>query len=126
MELHYPRIWKSLAWLGVAATVYLSLTPRPPDLELVPRGDLWGHFLAYGLLAWWSVQAFGSRNECNVGMGLVAMGLTLELIQGLSGYRTFDLLDFAADVAGVGVGLKTAKHLTLLPLLDRHLVRLRS
>lgn len=84
------------------------------------------HFLAYGLLTWWSAQAFGARNECNVGMGLIGLGLAVELAQGLSGYRQFDLFDVAANVAGVGLGMKAAAHLLVLPLLDRQLVLLRS
>ena len=33
--------------------------------------------------------------------GFIAMGIALEFIQGMTGYRTFDLLDMLANAAGV-------------------------
>lgn len=32
---------------------------------------------------------------------LAAYGFIIEIIQGISGYRTFSILDFGADIAGI-------------------------
>ena len=33
--------------------------------------------------------------------GFIAMGIALEFLQGMTGYRTFDLLDMLANAVGV-------------------------
>lgn len=88
----------------VAAVLWLSLTPSPPQLEL-NQGDKLGHFAAYGSLMFWFCQLYGRRaTRIAFGAGFVAMGVALEFIQGATGYRSFELLDIGANTLGVLLG----------------------
>ena len=44
-------------WAWVAAIVWLSLTPSPPQLDVV-HSDKLGHYMAYGLLMFWFCQLY--------------------------------------------------------------------
>ena len=88
----------------VAAIVWLSLTPSPPALDFTASDKL-GHLGAYGVLMFWFCMLYPSRRARVVfGAGFVAMGVGLEVIQGMSGFRSYDLADMAANGAGVVLG----------------------
>jgi VanZ family protein len=97
-------LWLALGWFGVALTIYLSLTPDAPDIG-VEQGDKLGHLLAYGTLMLWFAQlsAHPRRRRATAGL-LVALGVTLELAQGQTGWREFSYADMAANTAGVCLG----------------------
>jgi hypothetical protein len=40
--------------------------------------------------------------------GLITFGIVIEFLQLLTGYRSFEVLDMAADAAGVSLGLLLA------------------
>jgi glycopeptide antibiotics resistance protein len=85
----------------VVAIVWLSLTPSPPQVEF-RESDKVGHVLAYGLLMLWFAELYVRR--IFFAFGFIAMGVGLEFIQGMLGYRTFDVLDMLANTAGVFLG----------------------
>jgi glycopeptide antibiotics resistance protein len=85
----------------VAAIVWLSLTPSPPQIEF-RESDKVGHVLAYGLLMFWFAALYAHR--LFFAFGFVAMGVGLEFVQGMLGYRTFDVLDMLANTLGVLAG----------------------
>src|SRR5688500_6650807 len=88
----------------VAAIVWLSLTPSPPTLE-VESGDKLGHLAAYGVLMFWFCFLYPrSRTRVLCGLAFIAMGVGLEVIQGMTGYRSYDGLDMVANSAGVLLG----------------------
>ena len=41
------------------------------------------------------------RTRLAYATGFIAMGVALEILQRMTGYRTFDVLDMAANAAGV-------------------------
>jgi VanZ family protein len=97
-------LWLALGWFGVALTIYLSLTPDVPDIG-VEQGDKLGHLLAYGTLMLWFAQLSSRPRQRRVTAGLlVALGVTLELAQGQTGWREFSYADMAANTAGVCLG----------------------
>jgi hypothetical protein len=53
----------------------------------------------------WFIQIY-DRGRIRLGLaaGFIALGIVLELLQGATGYRTFDLRDMAANIAGVALG----------------------
>jgi hypothetical protein len=111
-QLAYFSFWRACGWGLIALVIYLSLTPSPPDLP-GEQGDKVGHALAYGTLMIWFAWLYpGLRRRGACAIGFIALGVVLEFAQGESGYRTFDLLDMAADALGVGLGWIGA----LLPL----------
>jgi len=96
------------AWLYVAAIIWLSLTPSPPQLD-VAGGDKLEHFVAYGVLMFWYGMLYRSA-RARIGWALfcVALGVALEFAQRATGYRTFELGDMAADALGVLAGALAA------------------
>jgi VanZ family protein len=117
--LSRPRLWRFLGWFLVLVVVYLSLTPRPPPSN-IELGDKIGHLAAYaGLMGWW-LQIH--RRPERLALLFVLMGLVLEVLQSLSGFRNGDVFDMAANTLGVGLGWLTALLLpNWLAQLDRML-----
>lgn len=108
--LRRPRLWLGL-WCGaIALVVMFSLLPAPDLPGVPPGGDKLEHFLAYGLLAAGVVQLFATRAALRrAGIGLVALGIALEIAQGLlTETRMMDAWDALANTLGVLAGLATA------------------
>ena len=85
----------------MAAIAWLSLTPSPPQVEF-RESDKVGHMLAYGLLMFWFAELYTRRMF--FALGFIAMGVGLEFVQGMLGYRTFDVFDMLANTLGVLLG----------------------
>ncbi len=100
------RAWAILGWLLVLSVIYFSLTPVPPESTLT-FGDKIGHFAAYAslMLCWLQID----RNAYRLALIFVLMGLALEILQSLSGFRQGDIFDLAANTAGVGIGWLLAR-----------------
>jgi glycopeptide antibiotics resistance protein len=43
-------------------------------------------------------------------LGFTLMGVTLEFLQGMTGYRSFEVLDMAANTGGVALGWLIGNH----------------
>ena len=97
-DLRGRVLWLALGWAMVAAVVWGSLTPAPPQAG----NDKIGHFAAYGVLMFWFAQLYLSRLACAA--GFIALGIALEFAQGWLGYRSFELYDMVADALGVLLG----------------------
>jgi VanZ family protein len=102
--LRWLPLWLTTGWMLIVAVVYLSLAPLPADVD-VPHGDKFGHVLAYAVLMFWFVQIYRRpRLRVALAFGFVTLGVMLEVLQGMSGYRTFDIQDVAANIAGLALG----------------------
>lgn len=103
-----------MGWGWAAAIVWLSLTPSPPRVDFTASDKL-GHLLAYGLLMFWFSQIYlsGKLRAAHAAVFL-AMGIGLEVLQGQSGLREYDVMDMLANAAGVAAGWLAAR---LLPRL---------
>ena len=87
----------------VVAVVVLSLIPL--DVDLVENEDKLAHFVAYGSLAFWFGMLFeGWGRQLGAALGFAAMGVALEVLQGLTDYRTFEIADMIANAIGAAVG----------------------
>lgn len=91
----------------VAAIVWVSLTPSPPELDF-EQGDKVGHLASYGFLMFWFAQLYAGHARIAYAAGFIAMGGALELVQGQLGFRSFDGLDMAANGLGVLLGWAAA------------------
>jgi hypothetical protein len=99
------RAWRIVGWLGVAAVIYLSLTSHPPTFTDYSQEDKIGHALAYSSLMLWFAQIhLATAGRARNALGLLALGIGLEFVQGWMGNRTFSLADMGADAAGVALG----------------------
>jgi VanZ family protein len=106
-------MWIALSAALVAAVVYASLTPDLP-LPAAPAGfDKVEHFGAYCALAVWFTGLYPRSRYWQVVVGLLALGLGVEVAQGVMQLgRSAEVLDIVANAAGVGVGLLVALFLT--------------
>jgi len=101
----------AVGWTLVVAIIWLSLTPKPPELAL-EHGDKLGHFGAYGAAMFWFCLLYPRRwTRLAYALGFGGMGVALEFAQRATGYRTFDVLDMAADAVGVLLGWALAQAL---------------
>ena len=106
-----PRLrgaWIACGYGFITLVVYLSLTPSPipaPSIEGVKTG----HVIAYAWLVLWFSQAYhriGARLAWAA--AFVLMGVMLEYLQGMTGYRTFAYSDMVDNAIGVVLGLVLA------------------
>lgn len=101
-ELKLPKFWFLLACSGLLALGVVSLIPVP-DLG---GGDKFGHFISYAMLsAFYSLLVEQRKTLWRILFGLIAYGLLLEFLQGLTDYRSGDLADALANSLGVITGL---------------------
>ncbi len=105
--LRWPGLWLGLWWLAIALVIVACLLPGP-DLPKVPDGfDKIEHLLAFALLSVAAVQLYATRRAlCIAALGLVALGIAIELAQGsLTSTRSMDAWDAMADACGVLLGM---------------------
>jgi VanZ family protein len=102
--LRFLRLWQVIGISLIGLVVYLSLAPSPIELA-VEYGDKYGHFLAYATLMYWFAQIYpAQRARMAWAAAFIAMGIGLESLQRLTGYRTFEIADMVANAFGVSVG----------------------
>jgi len=102
--LRFLGLWQTIGALLIGLVVYLSLTPHPVEVP-VEQGDKYGHVLAYATLMFWFAQIYRWWHmRMAWATGFVAMGIGLEVLQYLTGYRTFEIADMVADAFGVSLG----------------------
>ena len=101
-ELQLPKLWFALAY-GITLVVgVLSLIPGPD----IGGSDKLAHYLTYAILsAGFSLIVEQRRSLWLILFGLIAYGLLLEFLQGLTGYRYEDMADALANSLGVITGL---------------------
>lgn len=100
--LRFRRLWQVLGAALVVAVIGLSLTPTPPQPLGFDGADKLEHLFAYGVLMGWYMQLYATvRARAAIAAALVALGISLEILQALGGARTYDLADMAANGSGV-------------------------
>ncbi|HVI25384.1 MAG TPA: VanZ family protein [Xanthomonadaceae bacterium] len=107
--LRHARGWLALWVLAVLAAIAVELLPAMFLPRVPAGGDKLEHVLGYALLAFAAGQVFARRAWARVGIGLVLLGLLLEIAQGtLTATRSADPGDALANGAGVLLGLGCA------------------
>jgi VanZ family protein len=97
-----------MGWVLAGAIVWLSLKHQPPQWN-VQNGDKLQHALAYASLMFCFSLVDRSLKGRLIYMGAsFGLGVALEYVQRAVGYRTFDLMDMAADGFGVIIGFAVA------------------
>lgn len=107
--LRFDRLWNILGVGFVLLVIYLSLTPELPDIA-VSTNQKFGHVLAYGWLMLWFAQLYrSSRSRLALAAAFCALGIALEYLQGMTGFRGFEYSDMLLNSAGVVTGLALAR-----------------
>lgn len=104
------RIFRGISQVGfiiaIIVTIWFSLIPidQIPSASRVP--DVVTHFFGYAILGFLSI-ASGLRWRTGL-VVVFTLGVLLEILQGLFGYRYFEIKDIVVNglgaAAGVGVG----------------------
>jgi len=98
----FRQAWLVLGCLWVATIIFLSLIPHPPEPIHFEYADKLGHALAYGALMLWFCQIYHKpAQRILLVVLLIGMGVVLEFLQGMTGYRIFDYADMLANGTGV-------------------------
>jgi len=99
--LSYKKLWLIVGYSLVLIIIYASLMSDPVNIE-VRFFDKYAHTLSYFALMGWFVQIYHSRKALIVcAILFVCLGVGLEFVQGLTGYRQFDIYDMLANTLGV-------------------------
>ena len=102
--LKYSDIWLYLGYFWVFITIYVCLMPNPPSTPGIEFGDKLMHTAGYiGLFLWFS-QIYHRKHHWRPAVGLILLGICIELAQSLTAYRSFEIADMFANTAGVLVG----------------------
>jgi len=102
--------WLAAGWLLIGLVIYLSLMSPPSDLPGFPGADKLAHLAAYAVLAlWFGLIYLPGPRYGRLSLGLILMGVALELIQGISGHRSMDTYDMVANASGVAIGWLLAR-----------------
>ncbi len=114
-------LWWGLGFGLVVFVFYQSLTPTPVELSQLQNSDKLGHFLAYFMLMSWFVQLYQRRAHLLLLLLFTLMGISIEILQGQSSYRLFELGDIAANSLGAlfAWGLAGSAYATLLLRAER-------
>jgi VanZ family protein len=109
----------------VAVVTWGCLTPSPPEIGFsFPEFDKLEHLVAYlGMSAWFAAAVTTRRDLRWVVACFVIMGGLIEIVQGLSGYRDAEWLDWVADCLGVAAGVWRPKqylHKVYMHLMGMH------
>lgn len=102
--VRYPWVWLSLGWLLVLSVIIGSLVPGEM-LQGVTLNDKIMHAGSYFVLMVWFAGLYQRSKHPVVAAVLIALGIVLDMLQGATRTRTFDLEDIGADAAGVLAGL---------------------
>ena len=98
-DLKYRILWLSLGYSFVFTIVYFSLIPNPDINAQV--SDKLIHFLAYGLLMGWFSQLYARYDYFKIALRLFLMGISLEVLQSFTDYRSIEFFDAVANSSGI-------------------------
>ena len=108
VTLAIGRLAKLGFWACLAVVVVGSLLPGPQAPGPVMLSDKVIHLMGYGALALCAGLGWPHRMASS-GLGLVALGIVLEIAQGtLIPGRALEVMDAAANATGVALGLGLA------------------
>lgn len=101
---HGRTLWIAIG-IAILAGIWIgSLMP----IERLPRvggGDKLHHFAAYAACGfWWCLLAGTWRTRAGWIVALAVMGSVIEVLQGMSGFRHFEVADMIANTTGTVSG----------------------
>ena len=97
-------LWSVLGWVLVVGVIVGSLIPGQA-IEVVRVSDKVLHAGAYLLLMVWFAGFYRRSLYPLIAVVLLALGMSLDLLQGLTVTRSFDWFDVAMNGAGIATGL---------------------
>ena len=113
--LRRPRLWLGLWIVAIVALIVICLVPLDSLPPLPANSDKLEHLFGYFVLSAAAVQLFANRRALSLAaVGLIVLGIGVEIAQGYTAYRSADPADALANTLGVLLGMVT----TLTPWRD--------
>lgn len=110
LPLRYPWLWRLAGWLLIVAVVAGSLMPGHSIPRIVAQDKVL-HAGTYFLLMIWFAGLYPRSRHGWIALGLMALGVGLDMLQGLTSTRSFDPRDIAANAAGILAAFVLSYHL---------------
>lgn len=99
------RVHRIIFWCLLAIVAILSMLSLQYGQQMFDWQDKLHHLLAYAVLFWVLLGAYGKQqNLWLLGMLLAAFSGLIEVAQSYTGYRQAELLDFLANITGIFLG----------------------
>jgi VanZ family protein len=110
LQLRYARRWQLAGALLLAISFCAAVLPELPFWSQLPKSsfrhaDKVLHLLTFVVLSIWFAGQYERSSYWRIGLGLVAFGALIEVIQSALGYRMAEWVDLGADIAGIAIGL---------------------
>lgn len=97
--------WHIIGFVYIALIIYLSLAPISSVMPSAAGTDKVMHIAAYAIMMIWFGLIYKARRRVIVlGIAFIILGIVLEILQGLTGYRSMEVMDMIANNAGVLIG----------------------
>ncbi|MCW8900123.1 MAG: VanZ family protein [Gammaproteobacteria bacterium] len=123
--MRYFKLWLCIGWLLILLLCYFSLTLNPPKIDIkFEYLDKLEHMFSYFVLMSWFAQLYHSKlTRVYYALFFIALGITLEVLQGLGGIRYFEYADMLANTTGVVIACLVTKNRgkDLLFMLERRI-----
>jgi len=104
VEWRLKRLWYGCGIAMLLMVAIVSLVPVPVSAEMT--NDKLGHVILYFFLSgWFSLIVPRPGLLWRVFLLLIAYGALMELLQGMTAYRSLEFADGIANSVGVGIGL---------------------
>ncbi len=101
-HLRYKRFWLGVGVLGVLAVIYASIATIPVEMKKFLIEDKLMHTVVYACLMGWFAQIYKHDLARLMFVALfIALGVAMELAQGMVPSRQFEYLDMVANTSGV-------------------------
>ncbi|MCW8930182.1 MAG: VanZ family protein [Gammaproteobacteria bacterium] len=128
--MHYRKLWLILGILYIGFILAGSLL-REPDISIMSfeYKDKVIHFTAYFILVAWFVQLYKkTSSRIIILVGAILLGVTIEYLQGMTAYRSFDYFDGIANSIGAICAFLLARTSfdSILSIIDSKLYHLQT
>ncbi len=106
LPLRFPKLWSTVGWLLLAGVIVGSLIPGPTLHDIgLDFSDKLMHAGAYFTLMVWFAGLYRRELYPMIAAVLLALGMSLDVLQMFTETRSFDWFDVGMNAAGVGIGL---------------------
>ena len=127
--MHYRSLWLILGFFYIGLILAGSLL-RVPDIDIsISHTDKVVHFLMYFILVGWFVQLYPKPDKrIQILIAAILLGMLIEYLQGMTSYRSFDIIDEIANSIGALSAFLLARttFASLLATFDSWLYQLQS
>lgn len=113
LPLRYAGLWQAASLAGLAIVFAATLIPAhwlwsDDPASRLHVSDKWLHGLTFVFLAVWFSGQYARRSYWRIAVGLLSFGALIEICQHAIAYRSAELTDMLANVAGLTAGLSLA------------------